>query len=272
MRFDLLRKIMFCVAISGCATQTPVAETMTVATTTSVQESGLLAVLIPRFKQQTGIEVKIVAVGSGQALELGRRGDADVLLTHSPKAEESFVSEGFGEDRRTVMHNDFVVVGPKDDPAGIRVKKTAVEAFVRIAEQQSPFVSRGDDSGTHQKEKQIWSEASIEPTGEWYIKSGAGMAQTLRIATEKGAYTLADRASYLAQRTETGLRLLFEGDPRLKNRYSVIAVSQKKHAHVQRKLAAKFVDFLLDPATQSVIGDFGKDVYGEPLFFTGTNP
>ena len=242
-------------------------EQITIATTTSTQDSGLLDLLVPMFKQNTGIETKVVAVGSGQALELGRRGDADVLLTHSPAGELKFVSDGFGEKQIPVMFNDFVLVGPESDSAGVRGFRSSAEALRRISDQKSTFVSRGDDSGTHQKEKSLWKEAGLEPEEEWYLKAGAGMAQTLRIASEKQAYTISDRATYLAQRKGLDLAVLLEKDEILMNPYSVIVVNPQKHPHVKHKSARRFVEFLMAPETQKVIAEFGIEKYGQPLFY-----
>jgi tungstate transport system substrate-binding protein len=242
------------------------------ATTTSTQDSGLLDYLLPDFRQQTGIEVKVVAVGTGQALELGRRGDADVLLTHAPAAEEKFMAEGFGSERHRVMYNDFVVAGPKADPAGVRGKTSAAEVFRQIAQAGSLFVSRDDESGTHQKEREVWAKAGVEPQGPWYVRAGAGMAQALRMATEKQAYLLTDRATFLALRKELELEILVQGDALLLNRYAVIVVNPQKHPHVRHDAARQFAEFLISPAVQRKIADFGKDKYGEALFFPDADP
>ncbi len=254
---------------AGCTSTNRPEESLTLATTTSTQESGLLDMLVPMFEKQSGVKVKVVAVGTGQALQLGRRGDADVLLVHDPAAEEKFLAEGYGVERRAVMHNDFVLVGPKDDPAKAKREKSVAEAFVRIASERSPFVSRGDESGTHQKEKQLWHEAKIEPHGDWYIQAGAGMGQVLRMADQKRAYTLSDRATFLAQRHGTDLGILLQGDPLLVNRYSVIVVNPQNHPHVRHQAARKFADFLLSAEGQKAIAGFGTERYGEPLFFVG---
>ena len=256
---------------AGCSPTSP-PQTATLATTTSTQDSGLLDALVPLFRKQTGVEVKVVAVGTGQALELGRRGDADVLLVHDPDGEKRFVDEGFGVGRRPVMYNDFVLVGPPADPAGVKGLNSAAEAFTRIARAQSPFVSRGDESGTHVKEKAVWRKAGVEPAGDWYVRAGAGMGQVLRMAGEKRAYTLSDRGTFLAQRMALNMAVLCEGDPLLVNPYSVILVNPEKHPHVRREAAEKFADFLLAPETQKVIADFGKDRYGQSLFFAGQPP
>jgi tungstate transport system substrate-binding protein len=250
----------------GCRSSEAPTRTLTLATTTSTQDSGLLDVLLPLFRQRTGVEVKVVAVGSGQALQLGRRGDTDVILAHSPEAEEHFMAEGHGEGRRAVMHNDFVLVGPASDPAALKGKKTTAEALTAIAVGRTPFVSRGDDSGTHQKEQQVWKAAGVEPGGDWYVEAGAGMAQVLRMASERRAYTLSDRATYLAQKGLLDLAVIVEGDPLLVNRYHVIVVSPEKHPGVRVVEARKFADFLNSEVARAAISRFGIDRYGEPLF------
>ena len=252
----------------GCSSAKP-AESITLATTTSTQDTGLLDLLVPTFRAQTGIEVKVVAVGTGQALELGRRGDADVLLVHDPASEEGFMAEGYGQERRAVMYNDFVLVGPPDNPAGVKGLDTVVKAFARIAERKKPFLSRGDESGTHQKELAIWRRAGIEPAGDWYVRAGTGMGALLRMADQKQAYTLSDRGTYLAQHGGMVLEILSEADPLLANPYHVIVISPEKHPHVHRRGAKKFADFLVSPQTQQMIADFGNDRYGQPLFFPG---
>jgi tungstate transport system substrate-binding protein len=241
------------------------------ATATTLQDSGLLDDLLPVFRGQTGIEVNVVAVGTGQALELGRRGDADVLLTHAPAAEEKFVAEGFGLKRHPVMHNDFLLAGPKADPAGVKGKTSIVEAFRQIAQAGSPFVSRGDESGTHVKEREVWTNTGVEPQGPWYIVAGTGMAQTLHMANEKQAYLLTDRATFLALRNELDLAILVQRDALLQNRYAVIVVNPEKHPHVRHEAARQFALFLLSPEIQQRIATFGKDRYGEPLFFPDAN-
>ena len=243
------------------------AVSLTLATTTSTRDSGLLDVLVPQFERQTGIRIKVVAVGSGQALELGRRGDADILLTHAPEAEQEFMKQGFGELRRALMYNDFVLVGPGSDPAKIKGQKSIVGALQCLAEAKSPFVSRGDESGTHQKEKALWKQAAVAPSGDWYISAGSGMAAVLRMANEKQAYTLSDRGTFLAQRQKLELFILSEGDPLLRNPYAVLLVSAAKHPHIQRNAARQFLDFLVSPGVQKTIGEFGVKEFGMPLFF-----
>jgi tungstate transport system substrate-binding protein len=251
----------------GCSrSATP---SITLATTTSLQDSGLLDVLVPKFLAQSGIEVKVVAVGTGQALELARRGDADVLSVHDPAEEEKFMAEGHGLERRPIMYNDFVLVGPPSDPAGVKGRASIVEAFTRIAQTGSRFVSRGDESGTHAREKAVWRLATVDPKGDWYIRAGAGMGHVLRLANEKRAYTLSDRGTYLALRQGLDLAVLTEGDPLLINQYSVIVVNSAKHPHVKPQAARQFADFLLSPKTQQTIAAFGVDRHGQPLFFPG---
>lgn len=238
------------------------------ATTTSLQDSGLLDVLIPRFEQQTGYAVKTIAVGTGAALKLGEQGNVDVLLVHAPAAEEAFMAGGFGADRRLVMHNDFVIVGPAADPADIRGIARAAEALHKIAAAGAMFVSRGDNSGTHQVELQLWQAAGVDPAGRpWYLESGQGMGATLRLASEKWAYTLSDRGTYLANRADLELAVLAEDDAALWNVYHVIVVNPAKWPQVNHAGALAFADFLCAPATQEIIRTFGVDRYGQPLFF-----
>jgi len=237
------------------------------ATTTSTQDSGLLDVLVPMFEDEYGYSVKTIAVGSGQALKLGEEGEADVILAHSPKAEEDFMAAGNGESRQIVMHNDFIIVGPADDPAGIADAADAAAAFGLIAEKGETFVSRGDESGTHTKELSLWEKAGIDPAGEsWYQESGQGMGATLGVASEKQGYTLSDRGTYLAQKANYDLALLLEGDAALFNVYHVIVVSPEKHLKVNAEAARDFAAFITAAGTQAVIRDFGADKYGEPLF------
>ncbi len=237
------------------------------ATTTSTQDSGLLDVLVPMFEDQYGYEVKTIAVGSGQALELGAKGEADVILAHSPKAEEEFMTAGNGESREAVMHNDFIIVGPADDPAGIAGAESAAEAMALIAEAEASFISRGDESGTHSKELSLWAAAEIDPEDEgWYQQTGQGMGATLNIASEMKGYTLTDRGTFLAQRDNLDLVLLVEGDKALFNNYHVIVVNPEAHDKVNAKAARDFAAFIVSAATQDVIRSFGVDTYGEPLF------
>lgn len=246
------------------------AKVVLLATTTSTQDSGLLDVLVPAFERQSGHAVKTISVGSGQALALGRRGEADVLLVHSPDDEQRLVAEGAGVNRRIVMHNDFVVLGPAGDPARIRGAATTAEAFGRIAGAGALFLSRGDSSGTHAREKALWKAAGISPGGRaWYQETGLGMGETLNVAAEKGGYTLADRGTWLARRKARALALevLVEGEPLLLNVYHVIEVNPARWPRVNGAGARALADFLVSPATQAVIRTFGRERLGEPLFF-----
>ena len=235
---------------------------MILATTTSTQDSGLLDELVPEFQDESGCSVKTVAVGSGEALELGEQGNADALLVHSPEAEVEYMDGGHGASRKAVMHNDFIVVGPPDDPAGIKGADSAAEAFTRIEGAEAPFASRADESGTHTKELSLWEAAGIEPKGSWYIETGQGMGETLTIASQKQAYTLSDRGTFLAT-DNLDLDLLVEGGEDLLNPYHVIVVEGEG---VNTACAEEFSDWITSPATQQEIGRFGVDEYGEPLF------
>lgn len=237
------------------------------ATTTSTQDSGLLDVLVPMFEQQTGYQVKTIAVGTGAALQMGARGEADVLLVHAPAAEQELIASGAAVNRQLVMHNDFVIVGPPNDPAGVKGTTTAAEALKKIAAAGAVFISRGDDSGTHKMELSLWQAAGVEPAGIWYQESGSGMGQTLRIAAEKEAYSLTDRATYLAHQQTLGLGILLEGDAPLLNIYHVMQVNPAQFEKVNGDGAAAFVSFMISADVQQVIGQFGVDKYGQPLFF-----
>ncbi len=246
----------------------PVQKNLILATTTSTQDSGLLDVLIPLFEKKTGYFVKTIAVGSGQAMAMGQKGEADVLLVHSPDAEKKFMAEGNGVNRLIVMHNDYIVIGPSADPAAIKGTASTVEAFKKIAAAGSIFLSRGDNSGTHAKEQGIWKTAGIKPDGQkWYQQTGLGMGQTLNVAAEKKGYTLADRGTYLSLQKNLGLPILKEGDPILLNVYHVIQVNADKFSNVNAAGAKAFSDFMVDPATQTLIGQYGVAQYGQPLFF-----
>jgi tungstate transport system substrate-binding protein len=245
----------------------PAIQDLILATTTSTQDSGLLDALIPMFEGQTGFAVKTVAVGTGAALQMGQEGNADVLLVHAPASEKPLVEQGSVNDRRLVMHNDFIIVGPADDPAGIQGTKTAAEAFKRISGAGAGFISRGDDSGTNKMELTLWKLASVTPQGDWYSQSGQGMGATLKIASEKQAYTLTDRATYLANKSTLDLDILVEGDSALLNVYHVMVVNPEKFPKVNHAGAVAFADFLTSKATQEVISKFGMDKYGQPLFF-----
>ncbi len=238
------------------------------ATTTSTQDSGLLDVLIPVFEKKTGYFVKTIAVGSGQAMAMGQKGEADVLLVHSPTAEQKFMKEGYGINRRLVMHNDFIVVGPPADPAKIKGMKSTLDVFKKIASTGSLFISRGDNSGTDAKEKSIWKQVGLKYEGEkWYQQTGLGMGQTLNVASEKAAYTLADRGTYLALRKNLSLNVLAEGDAVLLNIYHVIEVNPAKWPKVNAAGGKAFADFMVAKETQDIIKTFGVDKFGSPLFF-----
>lgn len=238
-----------------------------VATTTSTQDSGLLDVLVPMFEKQTGYRVKTIAVGTGKALSMAKRGDADVVLVHAPARERELVDGGFTIDRRLVMHNDFIVVGPSTDAAGVDGMRNAAEAMSRIAAKKARFVSRGDNSGTHFREQSLWQAAGVEPAGEWYLESGQGMGATLMIASEKGAYALTDRGTYLALKAKTVLVPRVEGDAMLLNVYSVMAVNPKRFPKVNQAGAQAFSEFMVSVEAQEVIKTFGMDKFGQPLFF-----
>lgn len=258
-------------SLTGCSDkpQTPVQKNPDVilATTTSTQDSGLLDVIIPVFEKKSGYKVKTVAVGTGQALALGEKGEADVLLVHAPEAEKKVVAQGAAVERKLVMHNDFILLGAENDPAKLKGRKIT-EALQAVAATKSVFVSRGDDSGTHKMELALWKKADVKAKGEsWYLEAGAGMGQTLKIADEKLGYTLSDRATYLAQQKNLKLKILVEGDSGLLNIYHVMQVNKDKFAKVNASGAKAFSDFLLSPEGQKIIAEFGKDKYGQALFF-----
>jgi tungstate transport system substrate-binding protein len=235
-------------------------------TTTSTQDTGLLDVLMPRFEQQTGYSVKVISVGTGQALALAAKGDADVALVHAPSLEKRYVAEGKLLNRRLVMYNDFVIVGPKDDPAKIKSVRSALAAMRLIAQSKSRFVSRGDNSGTHTLEKSLWREARVEPKGDWYIEAGQGMAATLGIANERNAYTITDRGTYLASRKRLALPILTEGDRALLNIYSIMEVHPANGPRINATGGKALAGFMVSPQTQSEIKTFGVQKVGEPLF------
>ena len=244
----------------------PAQSSLILATTTSTQDTGLLDDLLPRFEVATSLSVKTIAVGSGEALAMGRRGDADVLLVHSKAAEDEFMAQGFGSLRLDVMHNDFVLVGPPSDPAEVK-GLPAVDALKRIAERGSLFASRDDRSGTHARELELWKKAAINPAGKaWYVATGQGMGETARVASEKRAYTLADRGTFLALRRSLDLAILVEGGQELWNSYRVLVVSPEKHPKTREKEAKRFAEWLVTPAVQKAIGEFGREKYGQPLF------
>ncbi len=257
-----------CIAVPSDNPTIRQSDKILLATTTSTRDAGLLDSLLPLFEQRTRLHVKVIAVGSGQALEMGRRGDADVVLSHAPEAERTLTDSGYFVRRRLVMHNDFLVVGPSADAAGLRGLSDAVAAFKRIAEHQAPFVSRGDRSGTHQRELSLWKEAGITPAppGGWYIESGQGMGATLQLAGEKGAYTLTDRATYLAWRDKIRLVPMVEGDPELYNVYHVLELNPKNAPRINVQGGTALADFFVAPETQALIGRFGLSRFGQSLF------
>jgi len=254
--------------VAATAPEPPANPTLILATTTSTQDSGLLDVLVPIFQEQTGYTVQTIAVGSGEAMKMGEEGNADVLLVHAPSSEVTFMDAGNGKDRFLVMHNDFIIVGPAADPAGIEGMATAREAFAAIFNAGAAFITRGDDSGTHKKELALWKSAELDPAGQaWYIETGQGMGASMIVASEKEAYILTDRATYLANKDNYQLGLLVEGDKSLLNVYHVITVNPDKWPKVNYEGALAFSNFMIDPATQEVIGQFGVDKFGAPLFF-----
>jgi tungstate transport system substrate-binding protein len=268
----LMMTVFFSLSAMDLAAQTsnpsePINKDLILATTTSTVDTGLLDVLIPIFEKQTGYRVKTISAGTGQALAMGEKGEADVLLVHAPDAEKKLVDAGQAVNYQLVMHNDYVIVGPANDIAGIKGKQSG-DAFNAIAQKEAAFVSRGDDSGTHKKELSIWKKAEIDTKGKkWYQESGQGMGATLLVASEKQAYTLTDRGTYLAQKPNVKLDILSEGDKSLLNIYHVMQVNPEKFTKVNGKGGKAFVEFMIAPETQQIIGSFGKEKYGQPLFF-----
>jgi len=265
--------IISSIIFSGCTPASQPIKTsvdeqkLVLATTSSTDDSGLLDFILPDFEEQYGVRVDVVAVGTGQALTLGVDGNADVLLVHARAREDAFMEARHGVRREDVMYNDFVIIGPEADPAGIKGMTNASEAFAQIASTESTFISRGDDSGTHTKEKAVWSAAGIEPSGNWYVSAGQGMGAVITMANEQQAYTLSDRATYLARSLEgLDLVILTEGDPILFNPYGVMAVNPDKGEHIQVELANQFIDWLVSVETQEKIATYGMEQFGAPLF------
>ncbi len=240
-------------------------QVLRMSTTTSTENSGLLAVLNPVFEQQNNVRLDVIAVGTGKALKLGENGDVDVVFVHAPEAEMKFVADGFGVDRKAVMHNDFVILGPASDPAHVKGSSTAIEAMQKINNSKALFISRGDDSGTHKKEKKLWQLAGIKPSGNEYMAVGQGMGAVLQIADEKQAYTLSDRGTFIAYQDKINLDVVFEGDPVLFNPYHIMAVNPEKHPHVQYELAKKYIDFVVSKQGQDIIANYKKG--GQQLFY-----
>ena len=267
----LLAMLLISACSSPAATSQPPAASgekkLILATTTSTQDSGLLDYLLPDFEKEAGVKVDVIAVGTGQALTLGEDGNADVLLVHARAKEDEFMAAGHGVRREEVMYNDFVIVCPESDPAGIKAMPSASVAFTKIADGNVTFISRGDDSGTHTKEMSIWKVAGIEPQGDWYVSAGQGMGEVLTMADEQQACTLSDRATYLA-RSKEGLKLvvLVEGDKALFNPYGVIAVNPAKNPNIQADLANQFIDWLVSLPVQEKIAEFGKADFGQSMF------
>jgi tungstate transport system substrate-binding protein len=235
------------------------------ASTTSTEQSGLFAHILPGFRETSGIEVRVVAVGTGQAFEIARRGDADALLVHDTAGEEQFVADGYGIERANVMYNDYIIVGPREDPAGVRDAESAADAFARIADAQAPFASRGDDSGTHRAELRTWESAGVTPSGGWYRELGSGMGPTLNTAAGMNAYAFADRGTWISFDNRQDLEIVFEGDPALFNQYGSVRINPERHPHLKHDLAAQFHEWLLSDAGQSVIA--GDQLRGQQLFF-----
>ena len=265
-RVALLILVLLLAPAAALRAQPAASRTLILSTTTSTQDSGLLDVLVPQFERQTGYSVKTISVGTGQALALAARGEADVTLAHAPATEKKYVEEGKMLNRRLVMYNDFVIIGPEADPAKIKGEKSAVAALKRIAESKARFVSRGDKSGTHSLELGLWKQAGITPGAPWYIESGQGMGATLGIADDRQAYTITDRGTLLAFSKRVALKVMVEGDRPLLNIYSVMEVNPANGPRVNGAASKAFAEFMLSPETQQIIKTFGVDKYGQPLF------
>lgn len=263
----VLLAILTSVMFFGCSPKNSEPRTMTMATTTSTQDSGLLDYLLPKFKADTNIDVKVVAKGTGEALEIGKRGDADCLLVHAKAQEEQFVKDGYGVERFDVMYNDFIIVGPKEDPGKIKEKANSdvLAAFKLIEQGKFKFISRGDKSGTETKEKAIWKSANITPAGDWYVSAGKGMGPVLQMASEMKAYTLTDRATYLSMKDKLDLQIVSEKSKDLLNQYGVIMVNPDKF-NIKKEEASEFIKWILSEKGQKLIEEYGKDKYGQSLF------
>lgn len=266
---------LMAISLTGCSTNSTKEEAnkpssdLILATTTSTQDSGLLDEILPEFTKETNIQVKTIAVGTGKAIQMGENGEADVLLVHDTKSEEQFVKDGYAKERHDVMYNDFIIVGPKNDPLKlneIQGENKTQEALKKIYNNNTMFISRADDSGTDKKEKKIWSEVDLTPKGDWYVETGAGMGDVLKIASEKQGYTLTDRATFLAMRDKLDLDIIVEGSDDLKNQYGVMCVNKEKFDNINDKEAKKFENWILDDETQKNIENFKKEEYGQSLF------
>ena len=257
-----------CTAKQEESTKSSKARTMVLATTTSTQDTGLLDELIPLFKKDTGIDVKVVAKGTGEALKLAQNGDADCLLVHDKAKEEQFIKDGYGLKRNDVMYNDFVIVGPAEDPAKVKEKayNNPIEALKIIKDSGAKFVSRGDQSGTDSKEKSLWKSAGITPSGDWYVSAGKGMGAVLQMADEMKAYTLTDRGTYLAMKSKLKLQIVTEKSVQLFNQYGVIKLNPSKNSRLKVKEADEFISWILSDKIQKTIGEYGKEKYGQALF------
>jgi tungstate transport system substrate-binding protein len=267
-----MRLLILSVLLTFLAAATPAQEEgkfIVLASTTSTDNSGLFGHIIPMFRDKTGIDVRVVAVGTGQAFKIARNGDADSLLVHDTAGEEKMVAEGFATERRDVMYNDFVVIGPAADPAGIKAAKTAAEAFKMIGDKEAVFASRGDDSGTHRAEKRIWESAGGLPKASWYRELGSGMGATLNSAAAMDAYVLADRGTWISFANRQGLEILFAGDPVLFNQYGSVVINPERHPHLKHEFARTWHEWLLSPEGQAAIAEFKLN--GEQLFFPNAN-
>lgn len=261
----LITSLALALSVWLTSTATFAADFITVASTTSTANSGLFDDILPKFTQKTGIEVRVIAVGTGQAIRQAKAGDADVLFVHHRKSEEAFVKEGFGEKRYDVMMNDFIVIGPAHDPAGVKSTKSVKAALSSIYAAKANFVSRGDDSGTHKRERGLWKSANLDPNGAWYREAGAGMGATLNMAQGMGAYALSDRGTWIAFKNKSGLDIVHQGSANLANPYGVILVSKTKHPHVKSEQGQAFIDWLVSQEGQNAIASF--KLHGEQLFF-----
>lgn len=256
--------------VAGNLAAIPAQPLIRLATTTSTDNSGLLGYLLPNFEKETGYKIHVIAVGTGKALRMGRDGDVDVMLIHAPGAEKKFIDEGYNENRYSVMYNDFVMVGPDNDSANLASARNLKDAMIKIAENQSPFVSRGDDSGTHKKERILWQVANLVPKGQWYREAGQGMGKVLQIAGELNAYTLTDRGTWIAYENKSPLKIVFEKDAALNNPYSIIAVGTQRYPDTNHAGAMALVKWIVSPAAQKLIGDFR--INGKPLFIPSADP